>query len=343
MDAANIEILIVDDTAANLQLLTSILREEGYKVRPATNGKMALESVSKRPPDLILLDIKMPEMNGYEVCTQLKRNNQTKHIPVLFISALNDVNDKVRAFNVGGLDYINKPFQFEEIKARVSTHLQLKSLQDQMELKIAQGVEHIQNLNQEITDTQHELILTLGEICETRSHETGQHVKRVADYSYWLARLIGFPELELIKLASPMHDIGKVGIPDLILNKPSPLTSEEWEIMKSHSQLGYRMLSVSSRPILKMAAIIAHEHHEKWDGSGYPQGLTGEDIHIAARITAIADVIDALSYARCYKPAWDIANILALLKNERGRHFDPTLIDLLFENLDDLLAIRATH
>lgn len=334
MDVKPVDIMIVDDTPANLQLLTSILKEEGYKVRPATSGKMALEAISKRAPDLILLDIKMPDMDGYEVCTALKSNPLTEQIPVLFISALTDVNDKLKAFSVGGLDYISKPFQFEEVKARVSTHLQLKALQTQMEQKIEEGINRIQSLSQEIIDTQHELILTLGEICETRSHETGLHVIRVADFSYCLAKLCGCADAELIKEASPMHDIGKVAIPDRILNKPGKLDAEEWEVMKTHSQLGFQMLSVSQRPLLNMAAIIAHQHHEKWDGTGYPQGLKGDQIHIAGRITAIADVFDALGHKRCYKQPWDLDIILDFFKSERAKHFDPELIDLLFKHID---------
>jgi len=333
----DIDILIVDDTIANLQLLAGMLKEDGYKVRPASSGKIALEAIAKKAPDLILLDIKMPEMDGYEVCARLKSTPATYHIPVLFISALTDVGDKLRAFEVGGLDYINKPFQIEEVKARVSTHLQLKALQDHMEQKIQQGVAEIQVLNQEIIDTQRELILTLGEVCETRSHETGMHVVRVAEFSFLMANLAGCEEAELIKNASPMHDLGKVAIPDHILNKPGKLNEEEWEVMKTHSELGYQMLSVSQRPLLNMAAIIAHQHHEKWDGSGYPCGLKGEEIHIAGRITAVADVFDALSYERCYKPAWELDRVLRVLKEERGHHFDPDLIDLFFDNLDSFI------
>jgi len=333
----DIDILIVDDTVANLQLLAGMLHDEGYKIRPATSGKIALEAIAKKAPDLILLDIKMPDMDGYEVCARLKSDPSMRHIPVLFISALSDVNDKLRAFEVGGLDYINKPFQIEEVKARVSTHLQLKALQDQMERKIEEGIGHIRSLNQEIIDTQRELILMLGEICETRSHETGQHVVRMADFCYLLAELAGCEDADLIRHAAPMHDIGKVAIPDRILNKPGELTPDEWEVMKTHSQLGYQMLSVSQRPLLNMAAIIAYQHHEKWDGSGYPQGLRGDEIHIAGRIAAMADVFDALSHERCYKPVWELDQILTFFHEQRGRHFDPRLVDLFFEHLDQFL------
>lgn len=336
------DILIVDDTLENLQLLTSILKEEGYKVRPASSSTIALQAVAKKIPDLILLDIQMPEMNGYQVCEELKRHPATRDIPIIFISALCDVNDKVKAFNVGGLDYINKPFQFEEVKARVSTHLKLKAYQNEMEQKVAEGIEKINGLNQEIIETQRELIFTMGEICETRSKETGKHVKRVAEYSYLLAILSNCDEEEaqMIHQASPMHDIGKVAIADAILHKEGSLTLDEWETMKTHTTVGYTMLSVSHRPLLRMAATIALEHHEKWDGSGYPNGLAGEQISLTGRVSAIADVFDALGSVRCYKEAWELPAILDFLKQGRGTSFDPNLIDLFFEHLDKFLEIR---
>ncbi len=334
------DILIVDDTLANLQLLTSILKEEGYKVRPASSGAMALQAIAKKLPDLILLDIKMPDMNGYEVCEELKRHARTQDVPIIFISALSDIADKVKAFNVGGVDYINKPFQFEEVKARVITHLKLRAYQTDMAQKVAEGIEKINGLSQEIIDTQRELIFTMGEICETRSHETGQHVKRVAEYSYLLAKLNGCEDAELIRQATPMHDIGKVAISDDILHKTGKLTLEEWDVMKTHTTIGFRMLSISHRPLLRMAALVALEHHEKWDGSGYPKGLAGEEISLAGRITALADVFDALGAVRCYKSAWELPRILDYFREQRGKHFDPVLLDLFFDHLDDFLVIR---
>lgn len=200
-------------------------------------------------------------------------------------------------------------------------------------------------LNREIEKTQVEVINLMGSIGETRSRETGNHVKRVAEYSYLLASKYGLSdeEAKLIFCASPMHDIGKVGIPDSILNKPGKLTKDEFEIMKTHARLGYEMLAYSKRPILKAAAIIAHEHHEKYDGSGYPKGLKGEDIHIYGRITAVADVFDALGSERVYKKAWSLEKIVALFKAEQGKHFDPVLVDILLNNLDDFLAIRDRY
>ncbi|MGB4497832.1 MAG: HD domain-containing phosphohydrolase [Methylococcaceae bacterium] len=336
------DILIVDDTLPNLQLLTSILREEGYKVRPASSGALALQAIAKKLPDLILLDIKMPGFDGYEVCETLKNNPETKDIPIIFISALSDISDKIKAFNVGGVDYINKPFQFEEVRARVATHLKLQAYQREMASRVAEAVEEIHVLNQEIIDTQRELIFTMGEICETRSQETGLHVKRVAEYSYLLAKLSGVDEsiASMIRQASPMHDIGKVAISDEILHKNGKLTPEEWEIMKTHSTLGHSMLSVSNRPLLQMAATIALEHHERWDGKGYPNGAKGENISLAGRITAIADVFDALGSMRCYKNAWELPEILTFFKEGRGKHFDPRLLDLFFDHLNEFLIIR---
>ena len=335
-------ILIVDDVPENLQLLTSILKEEDYKVRPASSGAIALQTIAKKIPDLILLDIQMPEMNGYQVCEELKRHSKTRDIPIIFISALCDVGDKVKAFNVGGVDYINKPFQFEEVKARVATHLKLKAYQNEMEKKVAESIEEINGLNQEIIETQRELIFTMGEICESRSKETGKHVKRVAEYSYLLAMLSNCSEEEaqMIHQASPMHDIGKVAIADAILHKEGSFTPDEWETMKTHTTIGHTMLSASHRPLLKMAATIALEHHEKWDGSGYPKGLVGEKISLTGRVTAIADVFDALGSARCYKEAWELPTILDFLKQGRGTSFDPHLIDVFFEHLDKFLEIR---
>lgn len=209
-------------------------------------------------------------------------------------------------------------------------------------LQIMHDITEIINLNKEIVDTQKEVVFTMGAIGEMRSKETGMHVQRVAEYSYLLAKLSGLDEekSELIKQASPMHDIGKVAIPDSILNKPGKLTNEEYTIMKTHASLGYEMLKYSNREILKTSAIIANTHHEKYDGSGYPNALVGEEIPIEGRITAIADIFDALGHDRVYKKAWDMENILKLFKEERGKHFDPNLIDLFFDNLDKFKEIK---
>jgi len=209
----------------------------------------------------------------------------------------------------------------------------------------AADITEVMDLNDEIEKTQKEIIYTMGEIGETRSKETGNHVKRVAEYSELLALLYGLSseESKKLKMASPMHDIGKVAIPDAILNKPGKHTTEEFTIMKTHSQLGFEMLKKSDRPIIKAAAIVAEQHHEKWDGSGYPNGLEEEEIHIYGRITAIADVFDALGSKRIYKDAWKLDKILELFKDERAKHFDPKLVDIFFDNLDKFLEIRDKY
>jgi len=219
---------------------------------------------------------------------------------------------------------------------------ELFEYQNHLEDMIEDGLKEIAALNDEITDTQKEVVFTMGAIGESRSKETGNHVKRVAEYSKILALAYGLPEdeAELLRMASPMHDIGKVAIPDSILKKPARFTPEEFDIMKTHAQLGHEMLHMSTRPILNTASIVAYQHHERWDGKGYPNGIKGEDIHIYGRITAIADVFDALGSKRVYKDAWPDQKIFDLFKDESGKQFDPKLVDLFFENLDKILAVR---
>jgi len=238
----------------------------------------------------------------------------------------------VKAGQYNSTKTINRPDELGEISFAIKD----------MSYSIYEGIQQIESLNDEIINTQKEIIYTMGEIAETRSKETGNHVKRVAEYSYILAKEIGLSneESSILKLASPMHDIGKVGIPDDILKKPGKLTFAEFEIMKTHTSIGYEMLKHSKKPILQAAAIVSREHHEKYNGEGYPKGLKGKDIHIFARITAIADVFDALGSARVYKEAWEDERIFTLLKEEKGKHFDPELIDIFFKNLDKIFKIR---
>ncbi len=337
-------VLVVDDTPENIDVLKGIL-SDSYRVKAAIDGEKALKICAKSPPDLILLDVMMPEMDGYEVCRRLKADSATRSIPVIFVTAKNEVEDETHGFLVGGADYITKPVSPPLVRARVNTHLALYDQNRALETQVRERTQEIRELNREIEETQKEVVFTMGAIGETRSKETGQHVKRVAKYSRLFAIHYGLPEAEaeLIKMASPMHDIGKVGIPDSILNKPGRFTPEEFEIMKTHAELGYEMLCHSNRPILKAAATLAHQHHEKWNGQGYPHGLAGEEIHIYGRITAIADVFDALGSDRCYKKAWPDEKIFDLLHAERGEQFEPKLVDIFFEHLDEFLAIRDTH
>ncbi|QKF81514.1 HD-GYP domain-containing protein [Halarcobacter ebronensis] len=230
----------------------------------------------------------------------------------------------------------------KDIKRHDKIMIQSDKRQRQEYDELQKKLEEVEALSKEIEETQREVVFTMGAIGESRSKETGNHVKRVAEYSKVFALYYGLAkeEAEMLKQASPMHDIGKVAIPDSILNKPGRFDEEERKIMNTHSQLGYDMLKYSTRPLLKCATTVAYEHHEKWDGTGYPRGLKGEDIHIYGRITAMADVFDALGSDRCYKKAWDDEKIFNLFKEERGRHFDPKLVDIFFEHLDEFLEIR---
>jgi len=343
--ARRFSILIVDDAPKNIQVVANILGDEKYDISYATNGRRALELISENDFDMLLLDVMMPEMDGYEVCRKIKKNNFHNDMPVIFITAKTDKESLVEAFDAGAQDYITKPFNSAELVVRVETHLKLKAFEDSQQVVIDNALAELNMLNKEIIETQKEVIFTMGSIGETRSKETGLHVKRVAEYSRQFALLCGLEsyEADLIAMASPMHDIGKVGIPDSILNKKGRLTEEEFEVMKTHAQIGYEMLKHSERPIMRTAAIIALGHHEKWDGSGYPQGLAGKDINLYSRITALADVFDALGSDRCYKKAWEDEDIFELLEKQSGKHFDPTLVDMFFGNIDRFFEIRSQY
>ncbi len=335
-------ILIVDDLEANVDALLGLL-EDRYDVVAALEGESALEIMEGEPVDLVLLDIVMPGMDGFEVCRRIKARPETARIPVIFITANTDEASIERAYEAGGVDYITKPFRAMEVLSRIANHLALSAQQNHLEQLVEERTRQLQDLNVEIEETMREIIFTMGTMAEMRSQETGNHVKRVARYSQLLARHygLGSDEVELIKEASPMHDVGKIAIPDAILNKPGRLTPQEYEVMKEHARLGYEMLRHSKRRLIKAAAIIAHQHHERWDGTGYPQGLKGEAIHIFGRITALVDVFDALGTERVYKRAWKDDEIFAFIKEQRGRHFEPRLVDLFFEHLDQLLEIRS--
>lgn len=335
-------VLIVDDVGKNIQVVANLLKDEHYHLSYAMSGEQALEVLQENSYDLILLDIMMPGLNGFETCKKIKRLPNYSETPVIFLTARDDHDSIVEGFESGGQDYVTKPFNTSELIARVRTHLKLRAFENAQQQKINQAVQELEKLNEELEDSQKEVVFTMGAIAETRSKETGMHVKRVAEYSRLLALLSDVPihEADIVALASPMHDLGKVGIPDNILNKPGPLTKQERKVMDTHAQLGYDMLKHSKRQIMQTAAIIALEHHEKWDGSGYPYSKTGTNIHLYGRITALADVFDALCSKRCYKEAWNDENIFELIRSEKGKHFDPNLVELFFTNLTRFLEIR---
>lgn len=347
------DILIVDDTPANLQLLGEMLKGQGYKVRPVPNGRFALAAAENEPPDLILLDVMMPEMDGYEVCRRLKAHPHLKDIPVIFLSALQETSDKITAFNVGGEDYIVKPFQFEEVKARVATHLELHRSRRKIE-EYSHNLELlVQEQVKEISAAQMATILALAKLAETRDDNTGKHIERVQVFcellGTHLSKQPGFDSvidkayIERLFYAGALHDIGKVGIPDSVLLKEGKLTEEEFELVKKHTLIGARTLEADIRtysrnPFINMGILVAKYHHERWDGKGYPCGLKGDEIPLPARIMAVADVYDALVSERCYKKAFSHEESCKIILEGSGTQFDPTVVEAFLSHADEFKA-----
>jgi putative two-component system response regulator len=332
-------ILIVDDEPSSIRLLAEGLRED-YKILTATNGEDALELAGKENhiPDIILLDVKMPGMNGYQLCERLKADSKTSKIPVIFVTVVSETKKEAYGLSIGAVDYITKPFSIDIVKARVENHLELKEHRDDLERLVKERTI-------EIIETQKEIISILGEIVETRSGATTNHIKRVSEYICLLSQTVGIKDEEaaILKSAVPMHNIGKIAIPDAILNKPGNLTDEEIAIYKNHPRIGYDILKRSNRRILKTAAIIAYQHHERWDGTGFPRGLKRDEIHIYARITAIADVFDDIATKVISKPHWSKNQIIEEFKKEREKQLDPALTDLFLENIDEFFAILQKY
>ncbi len=316
------KILLVDDEPNNLQLLRQILRSS-YQLIFAHNGQSALAAVAAHHPDLILLDVMMPDLDGYEVCRRLKADPLMHDIPVIFVTAMGDVDDEAAGFDMGAVDYIHKPVSPAIVIRRVQTHLSLV---------------HVK----ELEDSQREAIYMLGAAGHYNDNDTGLHIWRMAAYARALAEAIGWPEhlAERLELAAPLHDTGKIGIPDGILKAPRKLTAEEWVIMRQHSLIGYEILHCSDTPIFKMAAEIALYHHEKWDGSGYPKGLVGDNIPQSAQIVALADVFDALTMKRSYKEAWSVEASLEEMRANSGTHFNPALLTIFLNILPKILNIK---
>ncbi|MFC0254648.1 HD-GYP domain-containing protein [Massilia consociata] len=315
-------ILAVDDEASNLQLLRQILQDH-YRLLFAKDGARALDLARQEIPDLVLLDVMMPGMSGYEVCAALKANPATAAIPVIFVTALTDTADELEGFEAGAVDYITKPVSPPIVRARVRTHLSLVRME-------------------ELRATRLEIVQRLGLAAEYKDNETGMHVIRMSHFSRILGIAAGMSDVEADDLlhAAPMHDVGKIGIPDRILQKPGPLDPEEWKVMQSHVTIGAEIIGEHDGGMLALASLIALTHHEKYDGSGYPRGLRGEEIPLAGRIVAIADVFDALTSKRPYKKAWSEEEALAFLREQKGRHFDPGLVDLFIEQMPAVRAVQ---
>ncbi|WOT06164.1 two-component system response regulator [Shewanella youngdeokensis] len=326
-------LLIVDDTSANIDVLAGMLKAD-YKIKVAKSGEIALKLAKSAALDLILLDIMMPGIDGFEVCRLLKEDYTTRHIPIIFVTAKITAEDELKGLELGAVDYITKPLNPPIVQQRVRTHLALFNQSRELAIKVKQKTA-------ELAQTQLKVIQKLGLAAEYKDNETGMHVIRVSHYTHILAKAAGMSETDadMLMAASPMHDIGKIGVDDAILRKPGKLTSEEFELMKMHAQIGADIIGDNDSEILKMARVVAISHHEKWNGSGYPYGLKGEAIPRIGRIVAIADVFDALTSKRPYKRAWSIEEAVNLLKQEAGQHFDPQLVPLFIAHIDEVETV----
>ena len=353
-------ILMVDDNATNLQVLSQTLAGRGHRLLAAKNGETALAIVAKARPDLILLDIMMPGMDGFEVCQRLKTDPATTDIPIIFLSALGQTEDKVRGLEAGAVDYITKPFQPEEVIARVHTHLTLRCLQRQLEVANAELRDLNENLEQKVRErtreleeeqekvvkSQNAIIFAMAKLTESRDDDTGKHLERIEKYVEILAHELKKTDAAItdqwivqVKATSALHDIGKVGIPDAVLQKPGRLTPEERKVIELHPEIGGDTLNqvreklgttdaeLKSTEYLRRAMEITYGHHEKWDGSGYPYGTEGEGIALAARLVAVADVYDALVSKRVYKSGMTHEEAGDIIREGSGHHFDPRVVE----------------
>lgn len=353
------QILIADDIRENRQVLSHFLIEMGYKIFEAGDGREALNMIMKEMPDIVILDIMMPEMNGIEVCRIVKSNPETKMIPIIIITALSDEEKHLNALNAGADDFLTKPFNIHFLKARIKSLLALKMTND-MNIKYQEILKKSNvDLMNKLIITQDVTIIALAKLAEFRSPETGEHLERMREYvkilSLELKKLPAYRNyisdkyIGNIYKSSPLHDIGKVGIPDNILLKPGKLTFEEFEIMKKHSVIGGDALSDAikstgmEQSFLNMGKEIAYYHHEKWDGTGYPEGLKGEEIPLTARITTLADVYDALTSKRAYKPAFSHDRARTIIIEESDSHFDPDILKAFIKLENDFIDIKKRY
>lgn len=345
-------ILIVDDQPQNIELLEAYLVPQDYEIVMAANGEEALEKLSGNQIDLILLDVMMPGMDGFEVIRRVRQDDKNRLLPIILVTALREREDRVKGIEAGCDDFISKPVDKVELLARVRSLLKVKAYNDlminyrkELEVEVTKRTEELKQALEKIKAASLETIYRLSMASEYKDEDTGAHIKRMSRYSTAVARRMGLAEntIETILYAAPMHDLGKIGIPDRILLKPGMLDPAEWEIMKRHSVIGAKILKGSDAEFIMLAEIIAQSHHEKWDGSGYPDGLKGVEIPLASRIAAIADVFDALTSKRPYKEALSVETSLAIIREGRGIHFDPDVVDAFFAILDEILTIKKEY
>ncbi len=365
MDNSELTILVIDDEAFVRETISDYLSDSGFNILNAGDGAEGIEIFREKEPDAVLVDLNMPRVDGFEVLKVVRE--EKPDMPILVVSGAGLIQDAIKAVRLGAWDFVTKPVvdlsilehaltqgleraslikENKQYKEHLEVEVQRRTEDLRSEIKVRKEAQDaLMELQVEVIETQKEIIMTLGEVVETRSNETAKHVRRVAEYTRILALRAGLGEekANLLRLAAPMHDVGKIGIPDTVLNKPGKLTSEEFDIIKTHTTIGYEILKHSERPIIKAAAIVAHEHHERWDGKGYPQGLAGEDINIYGRITGIADVYDALGSDRVYKKAWSVEKIRGYFEEQKGKQFDPFLTELFFDNIEEIRELRKIY
>ena len=351
-------ILVVDDEEMNRDLIEALLEDFGHEAELVEGGEEALAKL-EMGFDLVLLDVMMPGMDGFEVARRIRENPHGKDLPIIMVTALSDREDRVRAVEAGANDFIAKPVDKMELKVRMDSLLNMKEARDdlkgymeKLEETVMDRIKDLREALMKMSDAQRktnraylDTIERLGIAAEYKDEDTASHIFRMSNYCAILARGLGLmpDEVQTILRASPMHDVGKIGIPDAILLKPGKLTGEEFDVMKTHAENGCRILEGSDSELLEAGMLIAISHHEKWDGSGYPKGLAGEEIPLWGRISAVADVFDALTSKRPYKEAFSNEKAYAILKEGRGKHFDPGVLDVFFKQLKEILAIQDKY
>lgn len=336
-------IFVVDDEPVNLKLIERILQLDGFgNIHCINDPRQVVAMYKQARPELILLDINMPHLDGFDVLEELKRIPNNIMPPVVFLTAQSAAEFRVKAFDKGVLDFISKPFNRLELLARVKNLLALEHAHQELTTRNLSLEAVVSLRTQELKKTQLQVVQKLGRAAEYRDNETGAHILRMSNISALLARELGYAadDIQTLLHASPMHDVGKIAIPDNILLKPGKLNASEWEIMKSHTVAGYRILYCEETRLLQTAAEIALHHHEKWDGSGYPDGLHGEDIPLSCRIVAVADVFDALMSERPYKQAWSLHQARDFIDGQAGVHFDPAVVEVFNRHIEEVVAIR---
>jgi len=345
-DILNANILLFDDQLVNIKLLEKLLRQAGFSSIFSTTQPTEVKSLYfDNGIDLILLDIRMPDMDGFEVMAQLQAEIENDYLPILVVTAELTSQTRERALSSGARDFITKPFDQAEVIQRIVNMIEVRLLHKQIRLQNETLEEQVRQRTRELENSRLEIIRRLGRAAEYKDNETGNHILRMSHFAQMLAKAAGLSQEQTdnMLLAAPMHDIGKIGIPDSILLKPGKLEPDEWAIMQTHVTIGADLLAGTDIPLLEMARNIALNHHEKWDGSGYPRGLAGTDIPIEGRICAICDVFDALTSERPYKKAWPVEEAVAFLRQQKGQHFDPHLVDLFETILDEVLSYRSAH